>query len=175
MIFTLPHILFDCVAVMSAQDGTSTNAQTVAIGNTASIGMHLAATAAVQNGGANGHDADVRTTVDAKETGRENKWRCSGKAIRVLCGAMLSNYVCALQWTAYGLYYVRLTEYFGVSKATAGWPGSLCVAVSCLSGKDHHPDCSPIALALVPLLHGFIQIFIFLWINSNLIYVRIME
>lgn len=129
---------------MSAQAGTSTNAQTVAIGDTASLGVHHAEKAAVQNGSASGHHADVRITADVKETGKDKKWRCSGKATRVLCGAMLSNYVCALQWTAYGLYYVRLTEYFGVSKATAGWPGSLCIAVSCLSGKDYHPDCSPI-------------------------------
>lgn len=86
-----------------------------------------------------GEEAVAVDTEDKKATELSNgngneKRRCSSKAFRVLFGATLSNYVVALQWTAYGLYYVRLTDYFDVSKATAGWPGSLCIAVSCVSG-----------------------------------------
>ena len=60
---------------------------------------------------------------------------CNSLSVRILSGATLTNFLSAMQWQAYGLYYIKITEYFGISKAAGGWPGSMCVATSCLSGQ----------------------------------------
>ena len=39
---------------------------------------------------------------------------------------------------AYGVFYIRLLEYFGESNATTAWPGSVCYAIILGAGMDTH-------------------------------------
>lgn len=65
----------------------------------------------------------------------KKSWRSKAASIRILFACFFCNTLTAIHFSAFPVYYVILTDFFGVSKATAGWVGSTGVCMSYAAGE----------------------------------------
>ncbi len=65
--------------------------------------------------------------------GKDND--CNRQSITVLLSTLVCNVFVAGNIVSFAAYYVILTQYFSVSKATAGWVGSIQTATKQAGGK----------------------------------------
>jgi hypothetical protein len=65
----------------------------------------------------------------------KKSWRSKAASIRILSACFFCNTLTAIHFSAFPVYYVILTDFFGVSKATASWVGSTGVCMSYAAGE----------------------------------------
>ena len=59
------------------------------------------------------------------------------RAVLIMVAASMIFFLFGVQFSAFSAYYVVMTQYFEVGKATAGWIGSVQFGMGCLLGTLH--------------------------------------
>ena len=80
-----------------------------------------------------GNQSDKPSNVMPSKSHRSR--RSKAASFRILFACVICNTLTAIHYAAFSIYYVVVTDYFNVNKATAGWVTSVGVCMSYFGGK----------------------------------------